>query len=202
MPSRQSEVDAVILDLGNVLVFHDNELLFRQLEERAGLVSQTIPKLITPELWNAVHRGLDSDGVRRAVCGALGVQLPAEEFDALWNSHFAINLSVLPIVESLIGRVKLVLLSNTNPIHAEYLVQLVPLLRKFDQRVFSHEVKAMKPEPRIYQEALRRADSAPSRTAFFDDIPEFVEAAKKEGIRSYVFRSPTEFASHLSELGL
>jgi putative hydrolase of the HAD superfamily len=202
MALRQPQVDAVILDLGNVLVFHDNEKLFNQLEQRAGLPKETIARLITPELWNTVHGGLDEDGLRRLVCDALGIRVPAEEFDALWNSHFSINQPVLPIVESLVGRVKLVLLSNTNPIHARHLVQLVPLLRKFDQLVFSHEVCAIKPERRIYEEALRRAEAVPDRTAFFDDLPEYVEAAKELGIRSYVFRSPAEFASQLAELGL
>jgi putative hydrolase of the HAD superfamily len=94
------------------------------------------------------------------------------------------------------------LLSNTNAIHMAYLMGELPLLRRFDDLVLSHEVKKMKPDPAIFEEALRRAGSVPARTAFFDDVPEFVEAAKKVGLRAYVFRSVDELAVQLEELGL
>jgi putative hydrolase of the HAD superfamily len=159
--------------------------------------------LVPASLWGAIHSGqLDGEGIRREICRVLGVDLSEEEFRRDWNSHFTVNREILPFVESLIGRVKVLLLSNTNAIHMAYLMAELPLLRRFDDLVLSHEVKKMKPDPAIFEEALRRAGSVPSRTAFFDDVPEFVEAAKKVGLRAYVFRSVDEFAAQLEELGL
>ncbi len=53
-------IEALILDLGNVLAFHDNALRFARL---AG----------------GQPRGLDAEGIRSLVCGQLGVDLPMEE---------------------------------------------------------------------------------------------------------------------------
>lgn len=201
--SGEQHVDAVILDLGNVLVLHDNEQLFRTFGEYAGLSGDAVARLVPPALWSSIHLGkLDAEGIRREICGALKVEMDREEFERAWNSHFTVNQAILPWVESLLGRVKLLLLSNTNAIHMEYLRGELPVLRRFDGLVLSYELGLMKPDPAIYKEALRRAGSAPARTAFFDDLPEYVEAARQVGIRAYVLQSVEQFASQLEALGL
>jgi FMN phosphatase YigB (HAD superfamily) len=194
---------AVILDLGNVLVFHDNALLFRRLGARAGLPQGEAERRIAGAGWTAANRGLlGAEGIRRDVCGALGVDLPADEFNTLWSSHFTVHEAVLPRVEALVGRVKLVLLSNTNVLHAAYLKPRVPLLGRFDSLVLSCEVGLVKPEPAIYQEALRRAGCAPGEAAFFDDLPGFVEAANALGLRGRLFTTAEAFDEQLKALGL
>jgi FMN phosphatase YigB (HAD superfamily) len=194
---------AVILDLGNVLVFHDNALLFRRLGARAGLAPAEAERRIAGAGWTAANRGLlGAEAIRRDVCGSLGVDLPADEFNALWSSHFTVHEAVLPRVETLVGRVKLVLLSNTNVLHAAFLRPKLPVLERFDSLVLSCEVGLVKPEPAIYQEALRRAGCEPQEAAFFDDLPEFVQAANALGIRGHLFTNAEAFDAQLKALGL
>jgi glucose-1-phosphatase len=194
---------AVILDLGNVLVFHDNGLLFRRLGARAGLSPVETEQRLSGAGWTAANRGLlGAEGIRRDVCNALGVDLPAEEFNALWSSHFTVHEAVLPRVERLVGRVKLVLLSNTNVLHVAWIKPRLPLLGRFDDLVLSCEVGLVKPEPAIYQEALRRAGCAPHEAAFFDDLPEYVQAANALGIRGHLFTTAQSFNAQLKALGL
>jgi len=199
-----ARVDAVIFDLGNVLVFHDNELLYRRLAERAGTTPAVVRGALTePDLFSALNRGLlDADGIRHAVGGALGVALAPDEFTALWCCHFQVNHAVLPLVERLVGRVRLLLLSNTNVVHTAYLRQRLPLLERFDHLLFSHDLGLVKPEEAFYRAALARADARPERTAFFDDVPEFVAAARALGIHGYVFYDLATFIRDLAELGL
>ena len=198
------DIDTVIFDLGNVLVFHDNELLFRRLGERAGMSGSQVAEVLRERtLSEGTNRGrLDAAGIHREVCQALGLDVDAEEFAELWSCHFTINEPVLPLVEGLAGKVKLVLLSNTNALHVAYLRPRLPLLERFDHLLFSNEVGLVKPEREFYEEALARAGATPRTTAFFDDHPPFVEAARALGIHGYVFRDTEEFAGHLRELGL
>ncbi|HEX8436799.1 HAD family phosphatase [Archangium sp.] len=194
---------AVILDLGNVLVFHDNALLFRRLGARAGLSLAETEQRLAGAGWTAANRGLlGAEGIRRDVCSALGMDLPAEEFNALWSSHFTLHEAVLPRVEGLVGRVRLVLLSNTNVLHMAWIKPRLPLLGRFDDLVLSCEVGLVKPEPAIYQEALRRARCEPHEAAFFDDVPEYVQAANALGIRGHVFTTAESFDTQLQALGL
>ncbi len=130
-------VKAVLLDLGNVLVFHDNALLFARLGARAGLSGPEVGQRLTGAGWTAANRGLmDAEGIRQDVCRALGVDLPMAEFAHLWSSHFTLHTAVLPRVEGLVGRVKLGLVSNTNALHAAYLRPLLPVLQRFHGDAF------------------------------------------------------------------
>ncbi len=194
---------ALILDLGNVLVFHDNARLFARLGARAGLGPGEVARRLTGASWVAANRGeLDAEGIRREVCGALGVELPMEAFAPLWSSHFTVHEAVLPRVEGLVGRVRLVLLSNTNVLHVAYVRPRLPLLERFDALLLSCEVGHVKPEPAFYRLALERAGCAPHEAAFFDDLPEFVEAANALGLRGHLFTDAPTFDAQLKALGL
>jgi glucose-1-phosphatase len=197
-------VEAVIFDLGNVLVFHDNALLARRLGERAGLTEQEVGRRLTnPDLFAGTNRGLlDGDGIRREVCRLLAVEIDQEEFETLWSCHFAVNQPIQPLIESLVGRVKLLLLSNTNVLHTDFLRPNLPVLERFDHLLFSHDLGLVKPEPAFYEAALARAGVAPEAAVFFDDMPEFVEAARALGIRGHVFRDTDEFAQQLRDMSL
>ncbi len=194
---------ALILDLGNVLVFHDNALLFRRLGARTGLPPAEVEQRLAGEGWTAANRGLvGADGLRHDVSRALGVELSPEEFFELWNCHFTLHEEVLPRVEGLVGRVKLALLSNTNVVHAAYLRPRLPVLERFDHVLLSCEVGQVKPEPAIFHEALRRLGCAPREAAFFDDLPEFVSAASALGLRGHLFTTAAAFDEQLRALGL
>jgi putative hydrolase of the HAD superfamily len=196
-------VKAVLLDLGNVLAFHDNALLFTRLGARAGLTGPQVAQRLTGAGWTAANRGhLDAEGIRQDVCRALGVDLPMAEFAPLWSSHFTLHHQVLPRVEGLVGRVRLGLVSNTNALHAAYLRPLLPLLQRFDAVVMSCEVGHVKPEPEIFQRALERTGCAPDEAAFFDDLAEFVEAANALGLHGRLFTTAEAFDAQLEALGL
>jgi putative hydrolase of the HAD superfamily len=109
---------------------------------------------------------------------------------------------VLPRVEGLVGRVTLVLLSNTNALHVAWLRPRLPLLERFNHVLMSCEVGRVKPEPAFFQLALQRAGCAPHEAAFFDDLPEFVEAASALGLRGHLFTDAPTFDAQLKALGL
>lgn len=196
-------ISALILDLGNVLVWHDNALLFQALAERSGKDPNFVARTLMGPGWLAANRGeLDEEGIRSMVCSALGVEIPMEEFERLWSCHFRVHDEVLPTVERLIGQVKLVLLSNTNVLHVKFLHRMLPLLSKFDHLLMSNEVGMVKPDAAFYREALRRAGVTADKAAFFDDMQEYVDAARALGIHSEVFSDAKTFATQLRTLGL
>jgi putative hydrolase of the HAD superfamily len=163
-------VDAVILDLGNVLVFHDNALLLGRLAARGGAGPEgerRLAEALSGPLALAINRGeIDRDEIRREVCRLAGADVPADEFFDLWSSHFRPNEEIFPRVEALSRELPLVLLSNTNALHWEFLRPRLPALARFRGMVLSHEVGAVKPEPAIYLRAASVAGVPPGRAAF------------------------------------
>lgn len=202
-PATSLTLDAVLLDLGNVLVLHDNALLFRRFGEAAGLGEEEVLHRLDGAFWDGVNRGtLAGAGLRQALRARLGLTMSDADLDALFCSHFTVNEPMLPLVEALVGRVRLVLVSNTTAVHFDYLRDKLPVLSRFDALVLSHEVGLAKPDAAIFELALARAGVAPRRAAFFDDLPAYVEAASALGIHGRLFTDAGAFRRDLEALGL
>jgi HAD superfamily hydrolase (TIGR01509 family) len=197
-------IEAVFFDLGNVLAFHDDARLFRRLSDWGGAAPDKIRERMLL-LWDPINRGtLAGDELRQTICRVAGASLPMDEatFFEVWNCHFRVHDALLPMVETLFGRVKVLLLSNTNERHWRFVQPLIPQLARFDDLVISHELLLAKPDPAIFRVALDRAGVAPERVAYFDDVPRFVDAARAFGIHGRVFTTAANFHTQLEELGL
>jgi putative hydrolase of the HAD superfamily len=194
-------IDALILDLGNVLAFHDNERLFAQMALAFGSSREAMRERLDGGLWDRVNRGLlPGDSLRRELVSRLGHELSAEAWFTLWNCHFTLYDEMVREVEGLVGRVRLVLLSNTHDQHIEFLRPKLPLLQRFDGLVLSYEVGHVKPERQIYERALEVAAVEPGRAAFFDDVPRYAEAATSLGLQGRVFTTVDAFREQLRAL--
>ncbi|MBL8919603.1 MAG: HAD-IA family hydrolase [Myxococcaceae bacterium] len=194
-------IDALILDLGNVLAFHDNEKLFSELARAFGSTREAVRARLDGGLWERVNRGLlPGDALRRELVARLGAELGPVEWFNLWNCHFTLHDEMVREVERLVGRIRLVLLSNTHDQHVAYLRPRLPVLERFDGLVLSCEVGAMKPDEAVYRKALELARVPASRAAFFDDVPRYADAATALGLHGRVFTTAAAFREHLRAL--
>lgn len=196
-------LDAVILDLGNVLAFHDNELLFLQLGEAYGREPTQLQAELDQGLWDAVNTGhLPGDALRRELNARLGRTVDRADFEARWSCHFTINTPMVKAVEALVGKTTLVLLSNTHDLHMTYLRPRLPVLERFGGLVLSCGIGLRKPDLDIFRYAAQVAGAAPSRCVFFDDIERYAKSATAAGLHGRVFTSVDRFHLELRELGL
>ncbi|MBL8950125.1 MAG: HAD family phosphatase [Myxococcaceae bacterium] len=205
MKTAPPEIRAVIFDLGNVLAFHDNVKLFREVSALFSAAPEALKQRLEGSgVWDRVNRGqLRGDALRLELADRLGVKPPpADDFYRAWTCHFAINEPMVRHVEKLVGRVKLVLLSNTHDLHVQYLRPLLPVLERFDGLVLSCEVGLIKPEGEIYERALSVAGVPADRAVFFDDLEPYVVAARKVGLHAHVFNDAREVPAQLAALGL
>lgn len=195
------KLDALILDLGNVLVFHDNALLFRKMSAAFGTTPDAMAAKIEKDVWERANTGrLPGDSLRLELQRSLGGRVSAEDFVPLWNCHFTLNEKMIARVEQLAGTIRLGLLSNTHDLHFEPLRKQLPVLEKFDAVVLSYEEGLMKPEPELYRRALQRLKVAPSRAAFFDDVQKYADGAKAVGIHGKLFTDVAQFDRDLLAL--
>ena len=198
-----TRIQAVFLDLGNVLVFHDDLVLFQRMSAWGGAHPENIRKRML-ELWDSINRGdLAGDELRRTVCQVAGSKVPMEAtpFFALWNCHFRVHHELLPVIDALLGRTKVILLSNVNEMHWRFVRPLIPQFERFHDLVISCELRMAKPDPEIFQVALARSGLRAGETAYFDDVPLFVKAASALGIQARVFTDAPTFRTQLGELG-
>ncbi len=148
------------------------------------------------ELARACERGVVNPEAFRAGMGKI-LPSPPADFDTWWCSIFADE----PLVEAswlreLSQRHRMGLLSNTDPIHFGYIRrQFEELLAPFDFFVTSFDAGAVKPAEAIYAAAERQAECPPERILYFDDIPEFIAAARARGWQAELFQGQAAAAA-------
>ena len=77
---------------------------------------------------------------------------------------------------------------------------MIPTL--FDVCVLSHEVQAVKPEPKIYQAAADAAGVPPEEIFFTDDTAGHVEGARSFGFDAEVYSSTPQLVAALAARGV
>ena len=198
-------IRTVIFDLGKVILPFDFARGYRAMEALCGLPAADIPKRIgSTDLVHRFETGLvEPDDFVAQLSALLGLDVQYTQFCEIWSSIFSPD-PLLPesLFEGLRGRYRLLLLSNTNAIHWNMVRERYPLLRHFHDYVLSYEVKAMKPAPEIFREAVRRAGCAPGECFFTDDIAAYVEAARREGIDAVQFQSRGQIERELAARGV
>ncbi len=195
-------LDAIVLDLGNVLAFHDNTKLFAEMARAFDTTPEAMKARLDGGLWERVNRGqLPGDSLRVELVQRLGKELTPQQWVDVWTCHFSINQPMVAMVQFLVGQVKLVLLSNTHDQHVAFVRPQLPVLEAFDGLVLSCDVGLIKPEKAIYEKALALAGTSPWKTAYFDDIKSYAIAATQVGMHGRVFTTVEQFQEDLAKLG-
>jgi putative hydrolase of the HAD superfamily len=196
---------AILFDLGRVLIHFDFRRGYRALEGLCPHAAEEIPRrLAGTGLVERFETGLvePRDFVDQ-ICQALDMKVDYDQFRVIWSSIFTDVLIPESMLEGLKRRYRLVLVSNTNALHFEMIRETYAhLLRHFDDLVLSYEVRAMKPQPEIFQAAVELAGCLPQECFYTDDIAAYIEAAKQMGIDAVQFESRAQLEGEMRSRGI
>jgi putative hydrolase of the HAD superfamily len=93
----------------------------------------------------------------------------------------------------------LAVLSNMPLETSRYLVAHRSWLSAFDPRIFSCDVRSVKPEPAIYQHCLKAVGLPPGEILFLDDKLDNVKAARQFGMHALVFQNLGQVLAEVEE---
>lgn len=195
----------VIFDLGKVLVDFDYTIAARKIAAQC------------PEGLAAVARLLDHSPVfpryetglltREQFCtevrGIIGYTGPMEQF----ATDFADIFTEIPEMVAAHAALRLAgfrtyILSNTNDLAEAHIRRRFRFFADFDGYILSYEVKAMKPDSRIYEVAEERSGCRGAEILYLDDRAENVEAGIARGWQGIVHSSPEQTLPAMRALGL
>jgi glucose-1-phosphatase len=186
----------LLFDLGGVFIRVHTDRLIGRIKDIFGAPSDDAVRraVLDPPILSQYETGRLSDiEFFTAVQARIGRISSLPAFRDAWQGCFTPNRPMIRFLESLHGRCRLILVSNTNPMHAEYLIEHYPFLSCFDRLILSFESGTAKPDPGIYHDALAAADAHPHRCLFVDDSEENVAAALELGIPSRRFEGNRAF---------
>lgn len=199
-------ITTIVFDFGNVLGFFSHRKAAEQLARFSPLSAEDILDryLLDRELEDEFESGrMSLPEFRARVRQSCHVTCSDAELDWAIADMFTPNDEVCALVPALKPRYRLVLLSNTNELHAlHFRRQFADTLAHFDSLVLSHEVGLRKPCPDIYAHCHTIAGSTPRQCLFIDDLPANVEAARACGWKGIVYHRGLDLARELRQLGI
>ena len=198
-------ITTVVFDFGNVLGFFSNRKAAEQLSAFTHLAPEQIAAAyVGTDMEDEFEAGrISAAEFRRQLRELCHLRCSDRELDLAIADMFWENQEVCALVPLLKVRYRLLLLSNTNAIHADrFLKQFADTLRHFDHLVLSHEVNVRKPNPRIYHHACERAGTPAGQCLFVDDLPANVEGARACGWHGVLYRHGEDLRERLAEAGV
>jgi FMN phosphatase YigB (HAD superfamily) len=193
-------ISAALFDIGNVILPFDFSLAEAKIRARS--------RARDPASWvafDALKNDYEGGRMRReeflaAVRQQVGFAGTDGEFISIWEDIFVPNSPMDAIIERLHrDGLPLYLLSNTNDIHVDFFRARYPVFGNFAGAVYSHEERVMKPDPEIFQRAIKRYSLIPAETIYIDDLAPNIETAAALGFLalSYDYRAHHDFEKRL-----
>jgi putative hydrolase of the HAD superfamily len=191
-------IDALLFDLGGVLLEIDFARVTRSWAELAGVDAQAIAGRFTlGEAYERYERGeIEAPDYYAALRRELGIELTDAQLEEGWNRVFVDSIApTVALLEPLALRLPLHVFSNTNRTHHRHWAQhyaraLAPIGRRF----LSFEMGARKPEREAFERVARELGMPLGRILFFDDTPANVVGAQAVGMPVVRVRSPADVA--------
>jgi len=195
----------LIFDLGKVLVDFDYSIAAQKIRARstnppseADLFASLASLLVDYET-GLITRGRFFATVRDAV----GFQGSPTEFGDYFAKIFA---PIQPMIELQAALrqagYRTYIFSNTNDLAIEHVQRDFPFFQQFDGYIFSYEVKAMKPQPQIYEAMEQLCGQRGGDLIYIDDRAENIAGGAARGWRSILHETPEKTRAELQKLGL
>lgn len=131
---------------------------------------------------------------------SFGQNLSIEEVTNLIMEAYSTNQNVVDYVKKVRSMgIKTCICTNNFPTRINALNEKFNFLSDFNVQVFSYEVGAVKPDPKIFQTLIDKSGVLPQEIFYADDKEANVQVAKSLGINAITY---TNFENFVSELGI
>ena len=201
----EARVDAVVFDLGNVLIPFNPRWLFRKLLRDEA----SIDRFFAETDFDAWNTAMDAGR-----CFADGIAAHSRRFPhyrPLFEAFFerwpetvgepiAESVEVLRALQQ--SGIRTYALTNFSAETYPLAAARFPFLADFDGAVVSGDEGVVKPDPAIYRRLIERYAIVPQRAVFIDDKLENVDAARRLGFHGIHFTDLALVCPALRALGL
>lgn len=195
----------IIFDLGKVLLDFDYSLAAQKIRARsvnppaeADLFAGLAPVLADYET-GLITRERFYATVRAAV----SFQGSPAEFADYFAKIFAPIAPMIALHAALRqAGYRTYIFSNTNDLAIEHVRRDFPFFQHFDGHILSYEVKAMKPQPAIYEAMELMSGHKGGDLIYLDDRPENIDAGAARGWRTILHETPEKTRAALLDFGI
>jgi putative hydrolase of the HAD superfamily len=199
------KISAVCFDLGKVLLHFDWQLMLDRVAEKSPLPPGEILRLLKEDRQILAYEvgGITSARFFSHLKKLLRYKGTAKELRACFSDIFTPLTEHIALAALLAPHYPLAIISNTNEAHIVHAEATYSFFSLFPVRIYSHQVKAMKPDRAIYQAALAALGGIdPLETLFIDDIEANILGAVQLGWQTIHLRPGVDLREALASYEL
>ena len=197
--SESAPFDAIVFDLGGVIVGHDNAVMVERVASRCRATPREVSRLMRRKDWNA---GAPIEELHGELKEELAYAGDFDQFAADFCCHLVVDPSMLALAQRLAAQQRVMIFSNTNQVHWDFLVAETGGELAAFEAYLSHELRRAKPAVEAFRLVAEQAAIDPGRSIFFDDVAENVEGARAAGFQAEVFSGEEPLRALLSKRGV
>ena len=194
----------IILDMGNVLLEWNKDKILRGVVKTEKDYMILDKAIFQSGLWERLDLGtLTREDLILKVVSMIGSIYQEKVQEVVWNwpSYIEIYTEVFPLLVRLKEKGhRIFVLSNTSPVFYELLEeQLSPLNEILDGFVLSCDIKAVKPDRKMFEEILHKYQLDPVNCIFLDDVKDNTKMAESLGIKAYQVKQRSDVVDILKK---
>jgi len=199
------KISAVCFDLGKVLLDFDKDSMLVRLAAKSPLSAAQMAVAIQPTPMNLAYETgqITSAKFFAHLKKLIRYRGTTKELIACYNEIFTPMAEHIALAALLAPHYPLAIISNTNEAHIKHVEATYSFFSLFRVRIYSHEVKAMKPDPAIYRAALSGLGGIdPLEALFIDDLEPNILGAVQLGWQTIHLRPEVDLRAALASYEL
>ena len=200
MKTQNNKIKAIIFDLGNVLIkVRFDRMLINQVKEQMGRTAHEVMEAAyNDDLFQKFCTGkMTQELFHKSINERFNLELSYDQFIDKWCDIFEPIQGMAELLSKLKEKYVIGLLSDTDPIHWQYVLKSFPFLKSIKNPTLSFEAGYMKPNPEIYRLAAENVRHRPGECLFIDDRQINVDGARAAGINAVLFTDIIELKRFL-----
>jgi FMN phosphatase YigB (HAD superfamily) len=195
----------VVFDLGKVLLDFDYSIAGRKISERSGKSPAEVKQLLdySPLLYRYETGLMTQREFFEEIRQSTDFRGSYEQFGGFFAKIFWEIPAMIELHAALHDRgIPTYIFSNTNDLAISHVRRDFPFFANFNGYILSYEVRAMKPDARIYEALERMSGKRGAEILYLDDRPENVEAGAARDWQVILHRTPEESRAAIEKFGL
>ena len=201
--SQETDIRAIIWDLGGVLVRTDDFRPREQLAASLGMTRADLETLVFSGTSGSRAQNGEIDVTQHWENIRETLKLSPQEIiafqDTFWSGD-RLDTALVDYIRSLRSSYRTALLSNAFSDLRRAVEEVWHIQDAFDKIIISAEVGMTKPDQRIYRLALERIGAEPQEAVFIDDFTWNIDGARKAGLHTIHFQNPDQARADLEQL--
>lgn len=198
-------IKAIIFDFGNIIYSFDNNLFLIKISKYTDKSVEDLNNLIykksdLPRLYETGN--ISSDEFFEEIIKLCDLNITKEVFIEAFTNIFSPISSTIQLIKKLKKNYKLALLSNTSEWDFVFGIKSIEIFNLFAAVSLSFEVKAMKPNNKIYNDCIEKLGLKPNECIYIDDIKQYSDKATDIGMIGINYTSSSELLKSLKSYNI